>query len=115
MTTTAGAIAETALTAWLDGNPVRARVRGRVRCGQAAAGLRFAVYGRTSTSRQQDPATSREWQREDAVRVIDGRGRIVVEFFDIEGPPIKVDGRKDEIWLMCVKRDAEGYRTGERT
>lgn len=38
-----------------------------------------------------------------------------VEYFDIEGPPIPVDGRTNEIWLMCVKRDAEGYRTGERT
>lgn len=38
-----------------------------------------------------------------------------IDFFDIEGPPIPVDGRTNEIWLMCVKRDAEGYRTGERT
>lgn len=38
-----------------------------------------------------------------------------IEYFDIEGPPIPVDGRTDEIWLMCVKRDAEGYRTGDRT
>ena len=82
-TTIAGTTADTALTAWLDGSPIRARARGRVRCGQAAAGLRFAFYGRTSTSRQQDPATSREWQREDAIRVIDSRGRIVVEFFDV--------------------------------
>lgn len=38
-----------------------------------------------------------------------------IEYFDIEGPPIGVEGRPNEIWLMCVKRDAEGYRTGEST
>lgn len=45
----------------------------------------------------------------------EGGSPTTVEFFDIEGPPIPVEGRTDEIWLMCVKRDAEGYRTGERT
>jgi hypothetical protein len=45
--------------------------------------LRFAFYGRTSTGRFQDPASSREWQRENAMRVIDGRGRIVAEYFDV--------------------------------
>jgi SPP1 family predicted phage head-tail adaptor len=38
-----------------------------------------------------------------------------VDYYDIEGPPIEVQGRTNEIWLMCVRRDAEGYRTGERT
>lgn len=38
-----------------------------------------------------------------------------VEFYDIAGPPIEVQGRQNEIWLLCVRRDAEGYRTGERT
>jgi len=45
--------------------------------------LRFAFYGRTSTSRFQGPASLREWQRDIAIRVVDGRGRIVVEFFDV--------------------------------
>lgn len=35
-----------------------------------------------------------------------------VELFAIEGPPIPVEGRTNEIWLMCVRRDAEGWRTG---
>jgi DNA invertase Pin-like site-specific DNA recombinase len=82
-TTTAPSNADTPLTAWLSDNPNRARIRGRAHAATSNRGLRFAFYGRTSTSRQQDPATSREWQLEDAVRVIDGRGRIVVEFFDV--------------------------------
>jgi SPP1 family predicted phage head-tail adaptor len=45
----------------------------------------------------------------------EGGSPTTVEFFDIEGPPIPVQGRTNEIWLMCVKRDAEGYRTGART
>jgi hypothetical protein len=36
-----------------------------------------------STGRFQDPTSSQEWQHDNAVRLIDGRGRIVVEFFDI--------------------------------
>jgi SPP1 family predicted phage head-tail adaptor len=45
----------------------------------------------------------------------EGGSPTTVEFFDIAGPPIPVEGRTNEIWLMCIKRDAEGYRTGERT
>jgi site-specific DNA recombinase len=82
-TTTAPSHADTPLTSWLSNNPNRARVRGHARTATSNTGLRFAFYGRTSTSRQQDPATSRQWQREDAIRVIDGRGRIVLEFFDV--------------------------------
>ncbi|MDI6105923.1 recombinase family protein [Actinoplanes sp. NEAU-A12] len=48
----------------------------------AAGGLRFAFYGRISTAEYQDPVSSRAWQVEAAQRVVAGRGRIVVEFFD---------------------------------
>lgn len=34
------------------------------------------------------------------------------EYMDVDGPPIEVEGRRDEVWLMCIRRDAEGFRTG---
>ncbi|MFI6073896.1 hypothetical protein ACIA5C_20210 [Actinoplanes sp. NPDC051343] len=74
------------LASWLKARSTPPRVRGRRHRAHSDAGLRFAFYGRTSTGRQQDPETSREWQRDDAVRVIDGHGRIVVEFFDVATP-----------------------------
>jgi DNA invertase Pin-like site-specific DNA recombinase len=40
------------------------------------------VYGRISTSEYQDPVSSHGWQLEAAQRLVAGRGRIVVEFFD---------------------------------
>ena len=49
----------------------------------AASGLRFAFYGRTSTAEYQDPVTSRAWQRDVAESVIAGRGEITVEFMDV--------------------------------
>jgi hypothetical protein len=83
MTTTLSTPSASPLTSWLTGSVVRPRLRGRRPTAVASAGLRFAFYGRTSTSRQQDPETSREWQRDDAARVIDGHGQIVTEFFDV--------------------------------
>ena len=71
------------LASWLNARATPSRVRGHRHRARSDAGLRFAFYGRTSTGRQQDPETSREWQRDDAVRVIDAHGRIVVEFFDV--------------------------------
>ncbi|GIE34869.1 putative recombinase [Actinoplanes italicus] len=44
--------------------------------------MRFAFYGRISTAEYQDAVSSRAWQVESAQRVVAGRGRIVVEFFD---------------------------------
>lgn len=44
----------------------------------------------------------------------EGGSPTTVDYYDIEGPPIRVEGRTNEIWLMCVKRDAEGHRTGQR-
>jgi SPP1 family predicted phage head-tail adaptor len=37
----------------------------------------------------------------------------VIEVFDVEGPPVEVQGRRADIWLMCRRRDAEGFRGGE--
>ena len=71
------------LASWLNQQPTRPRIRGRHRASRTTAGLRFAFYGRTSTGRFQDPSSSQEWQRDCATRVIDGRGEIVAEFFDV--------------------------------
>lgn len=46
-------------------------------------GLRFAFYGRMSTSGFQDVETSRAWQRAMSEELIDGVGSLVVEFFDV--------------------------------
>ncbi|WP_051764857.1 recombinase family protein [Saccharothrix syringae] len=45
-------------------------------------GLRFAFYGRMSTSEYQDRYSSRTWQREVCERLVAGHGTIEVEFFD---------------------------------
>ncbi len=47
------------------------------------AGVRFALYGRMSTSEFQDTQTSRAWQRAVSDELIGGVGSVVVEFFDV--------------------------------
>jgi site-specific DNA recombinase len=44
-------------------------------------GLRFAFYGRMSTVDYQDRASSWRWRYHHASDLIDGHGRIVIEFF----------------------------------
>ena len=44
--------------------------------------LRFAFYGRISTTGYQDPASSRQWQHDNATRLTAGHGSIVTEYFD---------------------------------
>lgn len=46
-------------------------------------GLRFAFYGRMSTSTFQDVHTSRAWQRAVSDELIEGIGTVVAEFFDV--------------------------------
>jgi DNA invertase Pin-like site-specific DNA recombinase len=46
-------------------------------------GVRFALYGRTSTAEYQDPLTSQAWQREIASALVAGYGTITAEFFDV--------------------------------
>lgn len=36
----------------------------------------------------------------------------VYDYFDIDGPPIDIEGRHHELHLMCVLRQAEGFRQG---
>ncbi|MFI5496811.1 hypothetical protein [Actinoplanes sp. NPDC051859] len=83
MSTTMDEMQTAAFEDWLSHGPGQPRIRGRRRVSAADAGLRFAFYGRTSTGRFQDLASSREWQRENADRTIAGRGHIVAEFFDV--------------------------------
>ncbi len=60
-----------------------AEATGRRRAaGRGLGGLRFAFYGRVSTEDWQDPVTSRARQRDQAVALVAGHGRIVAEFFD---------------------------------
>ena len=80
--TTAAVASDDLFTAWLDRSPARSRVRGRHHRG-IAAGLRFAFYGRISTDGYQDPASSRQWQYDQAVRLTAGHGPVVAEYFDV--------------------------------
>jgi hypothetical protein len=50
--------------------------------GRVLGGVRFAFYGRMSTSEFQDPQTSRAWQRAVSDELVEGVGEVVVEFFD---------------------------------
>jgi hypothetical protein len=70
-----------ALGGWMS-HPARSRRRGHPRT-VVTGGLRFAFYGRISTAEYQDPVSSRQWQRENALRLIAGRGVIVADFFDV--------------------------------
>lgn len=45
--------------------------------------IRFAFYGRMSTTDHQDQQTSYLWQHENASELITGHGHIVAEFFDV--------------------------------
>lgn len=70
------------LVAWLQTRQVP-RQRGREHRIPWSVRLRFAFYGRTSTSRFQDVESSLAWQFDEALRAINGRGDIVVRFFDV--------------------------------
>lgn len=36
-----------------------------------------------------------------------------LQYLEVAGPPIEVKGRRDEVWLMCIAREADGFRTGD--
>ncbi len=67
---------------WLRVAPARQK-RPRHRVSAAVGQLRLAFYGRISTGEYQDAASSRAWQVDSARQAIAGRGRIVVEYFDV--------------------------------
>jgi site-specific DNA recombinase len=70
------------LFGWVHVAPARQRIRGHRPLATVGA-LRLAFYGRISTGEYQDPASSRAWQLDSARQTIAGRGRIVVEYFDV--------------------------------
>lgn len=37
----------------------------------------------------------------------------VSDYYDIEGPPVRIDGKSVELWLYCRFRDAQGFRSGD--
>jgi hypothetical protein len=78
---TTAAASDDLFSAWLDRSPARTRVRGR-HPADAASGPRFAFYGRISTDGYQDPASSQQWQYDQAVRLTAGHGPVVAEYFD---------------------------------
>ncbi|MFD0204712.1 MULTISPECIES: recombinase family protein [Saccharothrix] len=69
------------LDAWL-GEKQRRGKRRRSRDPHVHRGLRFAFYGRMSTSEYQDRHSSRLWQLEVCERLVAGHGTVVAEFFD---------------------------------
>jgi hypothetical protein len=73
--------ADDLFTAWIGQSPARQRTRGR-RPRPSPGRLRFAFYGRISTTGYQDPASSRQWQHDNATRLTAGHGTIVTEYFD---------------------------------
>lgn len=38
--------------------------------------------------------------------------RDAAQIFDVEGPPIETDAGRTEVWLMCRRREADGFRSG---
>ncbi|GAB3150213.1 hypothetical protein GCM10027258_47950 [Amycolatopsis stemonae] len=48
------------------------------------SGLRFAFYGRTSTTCHQDRVSSQGWQRDMADELVAGHGQVVAAFFDAD-------------------------------
>ncbi|MEU4744757.1 recombinase family protein [Actinosynnema sp. NPDC023658] len=69
------------LDAWL-GEKQRRDERRRSQDPHVHRGLRFAFYGRMSTSEYQDRCSSRLWQLEVCERLVAGHGLVVAEFFD---------------------------------
>ncbi|MDT5029442.1 MAG: site-specific recombinase [Micromonosporaceae bacterium] len=69
------------LAGWASRPKVIRRSRGNAEPDPGS--LRFAFYGRTSTSGFQDRVSSQQWQVESAWDLIAGRGVVVAEFFDV--------------------------------
>ncbi|RQX06387.1 hypothetical protein DLJ59_05110 [Micromonospora inaquosa] len=68
---------------WIRQPPRRGRPRTRYQATSKPLGIPFAFYGRMSTREFQDRLSSARWQPDFAEDVIDGRGVIVAEFFDV--------------------------------
>ncbi|MFE9750235.1 recombinase family protein [Saccharothrix saharensis] len=81
MTTSASTDDQGLLDCWLRSRQCEGE-RRRSQDPHVHLGLRFAFYGRVSTSEYQDRRSSRLWQREVCERLVAGHGVIVAEFFD---------------------------------
>ena len=75
MATTASVNGQDLLARWLESE--RPSAAASAGTPSAQPGLRFAFYGRTSTTRHQDRATSQGWQREAAELLMASHGTIV--------------------------------------
>lgn len=68
---------------WLNANGPGRRTRIPRQRAEVEGVLRFALYVRGSTKEFQDPVSSATWQREAADELVEGHGRIVVEFREV--------------------------------
>ncbi|MEV0271513.1 recombinase family protein [Hamadaea sp. NPDC050747] len=68
---------------WIGANGPGRRTRIPRQRTTASGLLGFAFYGRDSTEDFQDRLSSSRWQRDFAQELIDGRGAITAEFFDV--------------------------------
>jgi site-specific DNA recombinase len=69
---------------WIRQSDHRGRSRARRMAASPVGSMRFAFYGRISTSEFQDrSSSSARWQRDFAEETIAGHGVVVAEFFDV--------------------------------
>ncbi|MFG3691228.1 hypothetical protein [Micromonospora sp. NPDC047740] len=68
---------------WIRQPSRRGHLRARRLTTPHPQGIRFAFHGRMSTKEFQDRLSSTRWQRDFAEDLVDGRGGIVAEFFDV--------------------------------
>ncbi|MCP9952712.1 recombinase family protein [Actinomadura madurae] len=64
--------------------------------------MRFAFYGRVSTEDHQDPVTSRARQRDQAVALVGGHGRMVAEYVDVGHSRVLPWARRPEAAALLV-------------
>ncbi|WP_260473823.1 recombinase family protein, partial [Amycolatopsis balhimycina] len=67
------------LAQWMNGKKPATTTSTRPDHG---SDLRFAFYGRTSTTRHQDRVSSQGWQRDMADELVAGHGQVVATYFD---------------------------------
>jgi len=106
------------LTEWAASRPTSRRGSDQAASRNRGPGLRFAFYGRVSTEGFQDRSSSRGWQLDSALDVIRGRGRIVVEYFDVgctRRQPWPRRPRASELLLAaaCSDREFDAVVVGE--
>ncbi len=73
--------------------------------------MKFCFYGRVSTEDQQDPASSKQWQRARAESILPAGGVIVAEYFDIgQSRSLPWKRRPESLALLgALKRPDRGF------